>query len=314
MTGKRRALIYLGLSVGMGTAVGAMAFQWLNQVEEGVRNEVNAEVRLQPALVATRDLSPGTQLTEDTIRVVKFPKDALPEGVFDGATSATGRILLAGFQRNELIVESKLAPAAVTTPGIAALTHEHTRAIAVQVEEAVAAAQLIQPGDRVDVLVTIRANDKRRSSVTKVVLENVLVLAVAGATSKSAKPAESGSAAPSNVMTLEVTPDDAEKLALAASEGHVQLVVRHPLNHASVETKGATVQSLLESYGGFAQASTRDEADRPQGPAEERMVRSPRPEREPVTPRETPADPALGADKAVRVEVFRGNARSEIKF
>ncbi len=314
MTGKRRALIYLGLSVGMGTAVGAMAFQWLNQVEEGVRNEVNAEVRLQPALVATRDLSPGTQLTEDTIRVVKFPKEALPEGAFDGATSATGRILLAGLQRNELIVESKLAPAAVTTPGLAALTHEHTRAIAVQVEEAVAAAELIQPGDRVDVLVTIRAHDKKRHSVTKVVLENVPVLAVAGARSKSAKPAESGSPAPSNVMTLEVTPDDAEKLALAASEGHVQLVLRHPLNHAPVETKGATVQSLLESYGGLSPGETHDEADRPQGPVEEHRVRSSRPEGGPATRREGQADPARRADKASRVEVFRGNTRSEIKF
>ncbi len=312
MTLKRRALIYLGLSVGMGTAVGALAFQWLDHVEEGIRNQVNAEVGLRPALVAARNLVPGTQLTDDAIRSARFPKDALPEGAFDGTASVTGRVLVAELQRNELIVESKLAPAAVTTPGVAALTHEHTRAIAVQVEEAVAAAELIQPGDRVDVLVTIRVDDKKKHSVTKVVLENVLVLAVAGARSKSAKLAESGSPAPSNIMTLEVTPDEAEKLALAASEGRVQLVLRHPLNHAPVETKGATVRSLLESYGGLATAH--EEAENPQGATAEHESKPVRQVSRSPNQRASAADSGGQAERAVRVEVFRGNARSEIKF
>jgi len=118
--------------------------------------------------------------------------------------------------------------------------------MAVKVNEVVGVGGFIKPGDKVDVMVTIKRSDKKnRDVITKTVLENTLVLASDTHIERGDKEEE---AVIVKYITLEVTPREAEKLALATTEGKIRLALRNPLNHEPFLTKGETIPSLLASY------------------------------------------------------------------
>jgi pilus assembly protein CpaB len=115
------------------------------------------------------------------------------------------------------------------------------------VDKVIGVAGFVHPGNRVDVLVTM-AKGKARESVTKIVLENILVLA-AGPEVTTVKGKEQQPATV-DVITLEVTPEEAEKLALAATEGKLQLALRGLTDTQEVLTQGTSIPALLASYSG----------------------------------------------------------------
>jgi pilus assembly protein CpaB len=130
---------------------------------------------------------------------------------------------------------------------VAAVVTPNKRAMAVKVDKVVGVAGFIRPGNRVDVLVTLTGQGKVPIPITKTVLENVLVLAAGPETDQSGKQEK---AVPVDVITLEVTPEEGEKLALAASEGKLQLALRNFTDTQDVNTKGTTIPILLSSYSG----------------------------------------------------------------
>jgi pilus assembly protein CpaB len=149
--------------------------------------------------------------------------------------------LITNIKANEPILDAKLAPSDVTQGGVAAVTQSEKRAMAVRVDDVVGVAGFINPGNRVDVLVTLR----EAASQTKTVLQNVLVLATGTQTDahgNGVKPREV------RVITVEVTPEEAEKLALAAHEGKVTMALRNYSNTQPTLTSGATISTLLKSY------------------------------------------------------------------
>jgi pilus assembly protein CpaB len=151
-------------------------------------------------------------------------------------------------KRNESILESKLAPISITTGGVSAVTDPAKRAMAVKVDEVVGVAGFIKPGDRVDVMVTINPSRSGESVLAKLVLSNTLVLATGTETERKGG---NEKATPVTVITLEVTPEEAEKLALSTTEGKLRLALRNPMNTDVALTKGATINSLLSSYRVF---------------------------------------------------------------
>ena len=132
------------------------------------------------------------------------------------------------------------------TGGIAAVIGSKKRAVAVRVDKVIGVAGFVHPGNRVDVLVTMSKGTQE--PVTKIVLENILVLA-AGPEVTTAKGKEQQPAAV-DVITLEVSPEEAEKLALAATEGKLQLALRGLIDTEEVLTKGTSIPTLLASYSG----------------------------------------------------------------
>lgn len=120
--------------------------------------------------------------------------------------------------------------------------------MAVKVDKVVGVSGFILPGHRVDVLVTIAKAEKVQQPITKIVLENIPVLAVGTEVEQAAGQKEK--AAPVDVITLEVSPEEGEKLALAASEGKLQLALRNYTDTEDVLTRGTTVPNLLASYAG----------------------------------------------------------------
>jgi pilus assembly protein CpaB len=176
------------------------------------------------------------------IKVVPYLKESLPPGYFADAASVIGRTIIYPAKANEPIFESKLAPATVAVGGVAALVTPKKRAMAVKVDKFVGVSGFVHPGNRVDVLVTISNRERSQSPTTKIVLENILVLTTGTDLEKSGKQEKPAQV---DVITLEVTPEEGEKLALAASEGKLQLALRNYSDTDSSQTKGTTVTALL---------------------------------------------------------------------
>jgi len=201
--------------------------------------------------VAAKDLAWGTRLAPEMLKIVSCPKDALPPGFFSRPEALKDRVLLAEVKENEPVLEHRLAPINVATGGLAAVLNPEKRAMAVRVDDVVGVAGFLYPGSRVDVLVVIREeNVGVPGQVSKMVLQNIPVLAVGTEMERKGKEEKPTSV---NVVTLEVTPDEGEKLALAANAGNLQLALRNPINMEPVATQGATIPALL-SYPRSEQA------------------------------------------------------------
>jgi len=241
-----RPFLILGVAVIIALVTSAMMYQWLNQAK-AQPGPVQA-IKTEALSVATAELPWGTKLTREMIEVVPFPAGNLPEGYFQDRESLVGRVVLVNLKRNESILESKLAPVSITTGGVSAVTNPEKRAMAVKVDEVVGVAGFIKPGDRVDVMVTINPSRSGESVLAKLVLSNTLVLATGTETERKGG---NEKATPVTVITLEVTPEEAEKLALATTEGKLRLALRNPMNTDVALTKGATINSLLSSYRVF---------------------------------------------------------------
>jgi pilus assembly protein CpaB len=153
-----------------------------------------------------------------------------------------GRVLIVSLKQNEPILETKLAPTSVSTGGVSAVVKPGKRAIAVKGDKVLGISGFIKPGNRVDVLVTLKYGKKIET--TKIVLENVLVLA----TGKELQENDKGNPSPVDVYTMEVTPEEGEKLTLAASKGKLQFALRNVTDAEIVLTKGATINKTLSSF------------------------------------------------------------------
>jgi pilus assembly protein CpaB len=245
---KHKSFILLGSAILIALVTTVLIVRVL---QKKAIDKERASIETQPIAVAMADLSWGTSLTKDMIKTVPFPKEYVPPGCFSGAEGLAGRVLVYPVKMNEPIFESRLAPKTIQTGGVAALISPKKRAVAVKVDKIIGVSGFIHAGNRVDVLVTV-ATVKSSDPVTKIVLENILVLAVGPDVEVDKKGKESK---PVDVITMEVTPVEAEKLALAASEGKVQLALRNFNDTEDAFTRGMTIPTLLASYSGASRES-----------------------------------------------------------
>lgn len=255
-------------------------YRWLEAKSSALQN-----IETQPVIVAKADLPWGTVLTKDMVKTVPYLKKSLASGYFPSSTGVEGRTLIYPVKSNEPIFDSKLAPIAMKGGGVAAVIPFSHRAMAVRVDKIVGVAGFIHPGNRVDVLVTLQQTGKVAAPVAKTVLENILVLAVGPEIEVSGKQEKP---APVDVITLEVTPQDGEKLALAAAEGKLQLALRNFSDAKEVLTKGTTISTLL----GMQSA-----------PTEQKPYRRP-----------APVSSSSPAKSITSVEFIKGNKTSEMSF
>ena len=188
----------------------------------------------------------GNQAVPEMMQMQEFPAGAIPEGHFTNLDAIKDRVLLVDIKRNELLLESKLAPLGTTSGGVAAVTDVNKRAMSVKVDDVIGVAGFIKPADRVDVMVTIEPESgKQGHAISKMILENVKVLAAGTQMERKGKDEEPK---PVQVITVEVDVEEAEKLALASNQGKLRLALRNPLNSERVLTKGANVGALLSSF------------------------------------------------------------------
>jgi pilus assembly protein CpaB len=199
------------------------------------------EVARTQAVVATHPLSVGTLVTKDDLKLVSWPAASPVPGMFTETDKAVNRGVIIAVSENEPLTESKLAPigaGAGLTPTITA----GMRALSVKVNEVIGVAGFVIPGTHVDVVVTVRRPDG--SSQSRAVLSNVQVL-TAGTRYDQERATKEGKPIPTSVVTLLLTPEDAEKMTLASEEGRIMLALRNPLDTAPTKTEGARMTALL---------------------------------------------------------------------
>ena len=172
-----------------------------------------------------------------------FLKQSLPAGYFSGPDDIKDRVVVAPLKANDPVTEHKLAPVSIKTGGVSAVLEKGKRAIAVKGDKVIGIAGFINPGNRVDVLVTIEDPQKKEER-TKTILENIMVMATGTQIEKN----EKGEPSPVDVYTLAVTPEEGETLSLAANQGKLQLALRSVTDTETVLTSGVNIPKMLASY------------------------------------------------------------------
>jgi pilus assembly protein CpaB len=233
------------------------------------------------------------------LKTIPWPTGNIPSGAQSDPKALEGRVLKVSIQQDEPVLESKLAPLG-TKGGLSAVVAEGKRAITVRVNDVIGVAGFALPGNYVDILVnttddtgTTPAGTSKDKTISKTVLEHILVLAVAQESTRDAtKPKVV------NAVTLEVTPEQAEKLDLARSVGSLSLVLRNQVDSDPTETVGVTKQQLLHG--------DREQIAAAPPPASQPPVR--RVQRRPVA--KAPSAPASAPEpQRDCVEVVRGMTR-----
>ena len=207
---KQKPLLLFGLAVVVALVVTVLIHGQLKQM-----TTTQAQAReTQTVVVAAVDLPWGTSITGPMVKTMTYLKESVPAGHFTDPAALVGRTNIYPLKAGEPLFESQLAPTTVSQGGVAALVTPKKRAMGVKVDKVVGVSGFIHPGNRVDVLVTLSRNDRQNEPTTKIVLENILVLATGTELEKSGKQEKPAQV---DVITLEVTPEEGEKLALAAT-------------------------------------------------------------------------------------------------
>lgn len=239
---KSTRILFLVVALGAAALISYVVYLKTDVGTTASATEVKQN--LTQIAVANRMLDRGAKITAQDIRMTSYLKDTLPAGHFANLEDAVGRVVLQPIGSTEPVLESALAPTDVTRGGMAAIINLQKRAMAVKVDEVIGVAGFLQPGHLVDVLVSIEKPGEQKNYVTKTVLEKIPVLSI------GTQAEESADKTPKKVtvVTLEVDLEEGEKLALAVTEGKIQLALRGYTDNDQILTKGINVSSLLKSY------------------------------------------------------------------
>jgi pilus assembly protein CpaB len=274
----RTRLLFIGfVALALGAFVSFVVYKNLLS-KSNANNEPGTDV-----IVAANDVQVGAKLTDGDLRSVKVSASVAPPNFFRSKSQVIGRGVILPIQKGEFILPSKLA-AENAGSGLPSLIPPGMRAVSVRVNEVVAVAGFVVPGTRVDVLLTgnpAGANEPQ----TTTVLENVAVIAAGQRLERNA----AGDPQTTPVITLLVSPDDAQKLTLASSQGHIQLALRNPVDTRKTDLAAMKATGLYRNLA--------PPAPPPRAKSVKKAVEAP------------PAPPG-----AYKVEVIRGNKVDETKF
>jgi pilus assembly protein CpaB len=274
----RTRLLFIGfVALALGAFVAFVVYKNL-QTRSGANNEPGVNV-----VLATNDVQVGAKLEDRDIRIARIQASVAPPNAYQSKSTLIGRGVVLPIQKGEFVLPSKLA-AENAGSGLPSLIPPGMRAVSVRVNEVVAVAGFVVPGTRVDVLLTGNPASGGESQTTTV-LENVAVIAAGQKLERNA----AGDPQSTPVITLLVSPDDAQKLTLASSQGHIQLALRNPIDTKQLALDSTHTNGLYRGAPPTKpvalHSSTKKQAVQP------------------VTP---PAP--------YKVEVIRGNKTDETKF
>lgn len=236
MTRGTRNVLVIVLAVAVA---GLASFAVYRAVQRMPVREV--EVAHVYAVVAVKALPVGTLISKDDVTLVAWPARSPVKDGFATVDPVVGRGLVVPVAENEPITEGKLA-AREAGAGLPPTIKPGMRAISVKVNEVIGVAGFVVPGTHVDVVVSV--SEQSRDSIARVVVSNVEVL-TAGTKIDQEKARKDGQPIPTTVVTLMVTPPDAEKIALAAAQGKIMLTLRNPLDVEPSKTTGVRLASLV---------------------------------------------------------------------
>ena len=297
----RQTMIALAVAVVLGLFAVFIANSYISGREQ--KADLTGTTKVAVAAVP---LAYGTDITPDKIKFVDYPKASLPPGAFMSAAQllpeGKKRFALMTIGINEPVLASKISGEGQGA-SIAALLPEGMRAATVRINDVSGVAGFIQPNDSVDVLIT-RTPPGANQQLTDVLLQNVRVIAI----DQEAKNSD-GTPKLARTATFEVTPIDAQKLALAQEAGNLSLVLRKPgeQNNPVVET--VSMNDLrYNMYGGARYPAPASVGNYGAALTEGITVPKPTP-----APRRAAAPKNKAAPEKPKVEVFRGTQSNEYK-
>jgi pilus assembly protein CpaB len=232
---KRAVVLTLLAALVFGFIASMAIYRFLQQKQHEIEQ---ARGEVAQVVVAAADVPPGTTLTAEQLRTVMWPKASLPPGSANDSSLVIGRLTVRDLVAGEPILEAKLAPKDVTTGAMTFLIPPGKRAITVGVDQVSGVSGFILPNSYVDVIVT--TTPPKGPKISQTVLQNMRVLAVGQIIDQ-----KDGKPVPVPTVTIAVTPDEAERLAMASSEGLPRLVLRKFGDQEEVQTKGITISKLL---------------------------------------------------------------------
>lgn len=291
---RKRILVAVGVAALLALVASLGVYKFLSG-----KSRVAEQARLQTVgiVVAVVDIPLGSTINPNQVALSPWPKDNYPKDVVVDPKVAVGRTALRDFVRGEPVVESKLVPLNKASGLLSLRVPPGMRAFSVKVNEVVGVGGFIVSDSRVDVVVTTSLSSRnQQDQFSKIVLEDIRVLAAGRETEqKDNKPVTV------NTVTLAVTPEEAEKLALATNDGKIQLVMRNFADNTLVMTGGIDKGRLLSSF-----------RSAPIAPA----AGSPTEKKPRRVSRKTPSHAAASAPskKSYSVEVIKGNKRTEENF
>jgi pilus assembly protein CpaB len=275
----RTRLLMIGvLALALGFLASVYVYRSL-QSRSGSGSESGVDV-----IVAADDLQVGARVEEHDIKIIKIPAADLPPGSPRRRSEVLGHGVIVPISKGEFILPNRLAGENAGA-GLPSLIPPGMRAVSVRVNEVVSVAGFVTPGTRVDVLLTGTPGGASEQQTTTV-LQNVAVLASGHTLERTA----TGEAQTTAVITLLVSPDDAQRLTLASSEGHIQLALRNPLDTRQDQFPASNSRGL---YRGMAAPA----------PVKPPVVHRTAAKRVPSLP-----PPSTG----VSVEVYQGDKKPEI--
>ncbi len=233
---RNRLFLVLALAVMLG---GGLAYATYNAINGQPVKTVNAPT--QPVVVAAADLSLGAELKKEDLTVVNFPAGSAPAGAFSKPSDVIGRGVISPIVKNEPVLPAKLASKEAGA-GLPPIIPDGMRAVSVRVNDVIGVAGYVLPGTRVDVVCTESPSSQPQDATSKVILSNVQVLT---AGTRMEQDQEKGKPMQVTVVTLLVYPEQSERLALASTEGKIQLALRNPLDQGAPETPGIRPAVLL---------------------------------------------------------------------
>jgi pilus assembly protein CpaB len=262
MNRRTRTLVVVSVAVIAAFAASFGVYRAIASIPER-----RVEIATKYAVVAAAEMPVGTLLTKDNVKLIAWPEKTPLERGFSDVNAVVNRGLVSPVVTNEPLTESKLAPIGAGA-GLPPTITPGMRAMSVKVNEVIGVAGFVVPGTRVDV-VTVISGEGDKDTVSRVVVSNVQVLS-AGTRYDQEEAKKDGKAIRSTVVTLMVSPVDAERVALAQAKGQLMLALRHPLDVEQTTTSGVHQAAL------FSGAPT--PVDQPK-----RTVARPRPAPAPVT-------------------------------
>jgi pilus assembly protein CpaB len=234
MNRRNRTLIVVAVAVIMAAVASFGVYRAIQNIPERTKY-----IPAHYLVVAKQDVPVGTIIEAQHVRLAGWPQDTNVEGSFAKIEDVLGRGAISPLVVNEPITDRKPAPKEAGG-GLPPMIPAGMRAMAVKVNDVIGVAGFTVPGTRVDVVVTIKDRD---NSISRAVLSNIQVLS--SGTKFDQEQSKNGQAMKTAVVTLLVTPPDAEKLALAQTEGQIVLALRNPMDVEAVQTQGARMSGLL---------------------------------------------------------------------
>ena len=246
----KRVFLILTLAIVSGAVAGYSALRYL-QDRPGTLVAAEAPTEAVPVVIAVRDVGLGEVLTEADLQVVDWPGAAVPSGYARNTAEVVGRGVISDIRTNEPILGAKLADAAAGG-GLPPLIPQGMRAMSVRVDDVIGVAGFVTPQTRVDVILTVTPPGSQ-DPVSKVILQNVQTLAAGTEIQRN----DQGEPMKVTVVTVLVDPEEAEKLALSANQGRIQMALRNTLDLETVETDGERIRGLLSGTARPGRATVR---------------------------------------------------------